>query len=261
MTKTRTWGILAVVLVVVVVVAGWFLALSPQHAKVKKLHVTAAQQLDANQGLKNQILLLKQQQKQIPGEQARIAAIDSRIPATPAMTTYVRTLATLAAATHVELVSVSPSAPTPVQVAAAPGATAAPAPSPAAGASLSAIQLSIDVVGDYYAVQQFLSQLEATQRATVVSSIDMQPGQLPQGQAQASDPKSKTAALTGADWTTLDARIAASVFVSGNSAAAVSGASATAQAAAVPSHAAGTSPSAAPVPAASTPSAPAAANQ
>lgn len=244
MTKTKTWGILALGVILVVVVAGWFLALAPQRAKVTKLHDSAAAQVEANQTLKNRILLLEKQQKQMPSEQARIGAIADRIPSTPAMTGYVRTLALLATANHLELISVGPSGPAPVQVAAAPGAAAAtPAASGAAG--MSSIRIAIDVVGDYYNVEQFLKKLEATQRATIVSSIEMQPGQLPVSQGGAPNPTATAAAVQGVSWTTLDAHITATVFMSGDATAVTTTTGAPATAAPTPT----TSPAAAAPPA------------
>jgi len=175
MSKLRTWGVVALLAVVAIAAGGWFLALSPQKSKVSDLQSQTAQQEQANQKLQSQILLLKKQQSQIPAEQARIAQIKGRIPESPQITTYVRTLTTLAAATHVELVSIAPAAPALVQLANAQS-QANPAPSTAAGAApapsaagLSTISVAINVVGDYYSVQQFLSKLEDTTRATIVS--------------------------------------------------------------------------------------------
>jgi ribosomal protein L12E/L44/L45/RPP1/RPP2 len=97
--------------------------------------------------------------------------------------------------------------------------------------NLSAIAVSISVNGDYYAIQQFLAKLEGMQRATVVSSVSIHPGQVPQPQsaaaaAAAPDPNSQ--------WKTLGAEISASIFVSSAPAtvpSAAGGATATAPAA------------------------------
>jgi hypothetical protein len=135
----------------------------------------------------------------------------------------VRTLTTLASSHKVELISIAPSAPSPVHVAGQQTAVAPPAASNSPGtattttpaapaANLTAIQVSINVVGEYYDIQQFLSSLEDTTRATIVSSVDLQPGQLPQPQG---GPGSGSAAnSTGSKWTTLSATITASVFMS-----------------------------------------------
>jgi Tfp pilus assembly protein PilO len=232
MTKIKTWAILAVVAVIAIVAGAWFLALSPQHAKVKDVRAKTASQLQANEALVNQIALLKKQQAQIPGEVARIAAIQKRLPDVPALTSYVRTLSSLASATGVELLSIAPAVPAPVKlpvqapVAAASAPTAgksttasassAPAGVPTASANLSVIQVAIKVNGDYYAIQQFLKQLEDTQRFTIVDSVTLQPGSPPQPKVQATATPSPGAAGAGtgaATWKTLDADITASVFI------------------------------------------------
>lgn len=217
MTKLRTWGVLALLAVVAIVAGGWFLALSPQKSKVSSLHDQTAQQQDTNAKLQSQIALLKKQQSQIPAEQARIAQIKGRIPETPQVTTYVRTLTSLAAATHVELVSIAPAAPTLVKLAnAQPQSSGSSGGSAGTGvpttdaANLSTISISISVVGDYYNVQQFLSKLEDTQRATVVSSVSLKPGMLPQAQ----DGSASGAGKASVSWTTLSASISASIFMS-----------------------------------------------
>jgi hypothetical protein len=224
MSKMRTWAVLAGAVIVVILAAGWFGAVSPQKAKVKGLHTDTANEQVKNQQLSGKIRLLKSQQSDGPAEIARIAAIEDRIPATPALTAYVRTLADLAAQNHVELVSVSPTAPTAVSltapVAAVPAAAAAsgaatPAAVPAAAAApaLSAISITINVVGDYYAVQQFLTKLEDTKRATIVSTVSLAPGQLP----KSSTATESTSTVPGVDtqWKTLQAQIVASIFMSG----------------------------------------------
>jgi Tfp pilus assembly protein PilO len=204
----------------VIVAGGWFLALSPQKSKVSDLQDQTAQQQDANTKLRSQIALLKKQQSQIPAEQARIAQIKNRIPESPQLTNYVRTLTSLAAATHVELVSIAPAAPTQVKLAnaqqqqpAPSGAATNAGTATAAAPNLSTISVDINVVGDYYNVQQFLSKLEDTNRATIVSSVSLKPGALPRA-----DGPGEGGAASGADaasaWKTLSASINASIFMS-----------------------------------------------
>lgn len=234
MTKLRAWGVAALLAVVVIIAGGWFLALSPQNSKVSTLHDQTAQQQDANAKLTSQIALLKKQQSQIPAEQARIAQIKGRIPDTPQMTTYIRTLTSLAAATHVELVSIAPAQPTLVKLPSAQpqsapasgaatgkggaatgkgGAATGTGGTAAAPASLSTISVAIDVVGDYYSVQQFLSKLEDTQRVTIVSAVSLKPGTLPHGTGGGAATTSSSTSSDG-QWKTLDAGISASIFMS-----------------------------------------------
>ena len=253
MSKVRAWAALALVAIVAVFAAGWFILLSPQKHKVSKLDDQAAAQLQTNQQLTSQISLLKKQRAQIPAQQAEIAAIQGRLPDTPALAAYVRWLSSTAAATHVELVSVAPSQPVQAQLqqtaaTASASPTGSAAPAQAAGANLSTISVVVSVNGDYYAIQQFLAKMESAQRATVVASVAIQPGQSlkPAG-------GSATATDTTPAWQTLQAQITASIFVAGapTTTAASGGAGAVSAPTSAPSTAAA---------ATSAPSAPASAN-
>jgi Tfp pilus assembly protein PilO len=223
MTQIRTWAIVAVVAIAAVFAAGWFMLLSPQHAKAAKLSSDAASQQATNDGLRLQIARMKKESANVPAEQARITAIDSRIPATPALPAYVRFLASTAASTHVELVAIAPTAPTPLQLqvrAPAPQAatdtagatsTAVPAAVPAPVSAMSGISISIGVVGDYFAIQQFLAHLEKSSRSTVVSSVALSPGSLPQGVAPATG---GPAGAAPPGWQTLSAQVTLTIFMS-----------------------------------------------
>ena len=216
MSKQKTMWIVAFLLVPLVFLAGWYFAIRPQNAHVSRLQDETAAQQQTNAKLHSQLARLTLEEKQVPAEQASIAAAQRRIPSTPGLASYIRTLSADAAATNVELVSVAPAPPAVVKLAkpsAAPkpqgSAAAAPTPSTAVGAPLSSIPVTIQVVGDYFAVQQFLSKLEAEQRITVVSALRLKPGQLPQPQVTAAS----TASRTGADWRTLEATITAAIFI------------------------------------------------
>jgi Tfp pilus assembly protein PilO len=223
--------VLAVVAVVAVFAAGWFVMLSPQKHKVTKLKDQAAAQLVANQKLASQVEVLKKQRSQIPAEQAQIAAIQGRLPDTPALAAYVRWLSATASAAKVELVSIAPSAPAQTHLrvtATTPAAPAASAPATTpttpAGSNLSSIAVNISVNGDYYAIQQFLAKVESSQRATVVSSVSIQPGQALKPQSQGSQSTGDTTPA----WQTLEAHITANIFVDGAPTAAATGGSAAA---------------------------------
>jgi hypothetical protein len=82
-------------------------------------------------------------------------------------------------------------------------------------------------VGNYFAVQAFLKQLEDSPRATVVSTINIAGGALPKGSGAGS-----SKGVTPPAWQTLAAQITATIFES-----AVPAASAGAATAAAPSPA------------------------
>jgi hypothetical protein len=236
MSKIRLWAIFTVIAVAAAFGIGYFALISPQKAQVTKLNTSAAAIQQTNDGLRTTVLRFKKDEKDLPAAQARIAQIETRIPGTPAIPSYVRWLVTAAANAHVELISISPGTPSPVVAkapAAAPapaaaGSTAEPAPAPAAPAAsaLSSITVTYNVVGNYFAVQAFLKQLENSPRATVVSTINLAPGALPKG----------TGGGTGAvppAWQTLNAQINATIFMSALPPASAGAATATAPSPAV----------------------------
>jgi Tfp pilus assembly protein PilO len=242
MTKTRQWSLLTVGIIVVVFLAGWFLAISPQHSHASSLRQQQAAQEQANQSLQTTLARLTAQSKDVVANQARLVAIAKELPATPDLPIYVRSLTAAAAATNVDLVSIAPGSPatlgplkaaTPVAPAAGAGATGNPAPAGATGPpppvpgavktgagagagagagnatsaapALQAISVSIVVNGDYFALEQFLTKLQAMQRTTIVSSVSLVPA------APLLAPNATAPTVTNA-WKTIGANISLTIF-------------------------------------------------
>jgi Tfp pilus assembly protein PilO len=175
--------------------AGWFLVVSPKRAEAADLRVQTAEQLAANSTLETELQVLQAQAKDLPKEQAKLAAVAAKIPDNPALPGLVRALIEASTSAGVELVSVSPGQPELVAPAApvAPEAPAAgqttpdPAAAPAApvtapvgpGGQLANIPIAVNVVGDYFEVQQFMSALEDLPRALRVHTLNMTPGASP----------------------------------------------------------------------------------
>jgi Tfp pilus assembly protein PilO len=198
MDKLKQWVALAVVASVLIVAAGWFLAISPKRAEAEELRVQASDQLATNQMLETQLQMLKAQAKELPKEQAKLAAVSAKIPSDPALPGLVRALLEAAANSGVELVSVAPgtpellvvAAPAPVEAPAEGQTTPATDPAapvdPAAAAApggtagqLARIPVAINVVGHYFEVQQFMSALEQLPRALRVDNLSLTPGKSP----------------------------------------------------------------------------------
>jgi hypothetical protein len=178
MTKIRYVAVIAIVGLFAILGAGYYFVLSPQKASAAKVHTNLTTQQAANGNL------LK---------------------------------------AHVELVSVAPGAPAPVTLLAPPVTAPAPttpaagsktsaAPAPAAPAApttsaLSAINVTMNIVGGYFAVQQFLTSLEASTRATVVTSVTMLPGVVPQ-------PANAKGQSTAVSYKTLQTTVVATIYLS-----------------------------------------------
>jgi Tfp pilus assembly protein PilO len=247
MSRIQQWVAGTVVALLLIVAAGWFLAISPQKHKVSSLGAQSASQEQANSGLRIKLAELTAQMSAVPSEEAAVAAVTQKIPSDPDMPDYVRALTTIASQTGVELVSIAPSVPAAVAVAApvVPAATAATpsastaavAAAPAAPAvSLQTITVALTVQGGYFQIQQFTAALQRLARSTVLNTVAIAPG----GQLKA--PKTPPPASDA--YKSLQAQITVAVFMNSSTAFEVPAAPAQASDATVPGAAAA---SAAPV--------------
>jgi Tfp pilus assembly protein PilO len=189
MNRMRTWSLGAALMAFLILVAGWFLLISPTKAKVSDLQTQTASQKQTNIGLATQIAQLKVMNKNLPKQEAKLAKIRQHLPATPALPTFVRTLTTIAHEAGVKLVVVSPTPPVVVTAqAAAPVATpsassadgsapteVAPAAPVAVPTGLKQIPVSITVSGGYYNIVNFLTKVEGLKRSMLVYSLNVTP--------------------------------------------------------------------------------------
>ncbi|MDX6224923.1 MAG: hypothetical protein QOE64_1299 [Frankiales bacterium] len=197
MDKLKQYVVFTVLGCLVVLAAGWFLLVSPKRSDAAGLRTTAAQVDSQNAQLQTQLQVLKAQAKALPKQQAALAAVAAKIPDNPALPALVRSLTVAAQSAGVELVSMTPSAPAPVAaVAAAPAA--AGATSSASAGTLAQIPLTLNVVGGYFQVEQFVANLESLQRSMRVSALTIAPGGNPVKPAtsKADDGRSLGTAIT-----------------------------------------------------------------
>jgi Tfp pilus assembly protein PilO len=254
MSRIQQWIAGTVVALLLIVAAGWFLAISPQKHKASSLGAQSAAQEQTNSGLRTKLSVLTAQMSAVPAEEASVAAVTQRIPTDPDLPGYVRALTTIAGQTGVELVSIAPAVPAAVTVAAPVVAAAAATPSAsaspavvqaapaAAAASLQSIAVSLTVQGGYFQIQQFTAALQRLARSTVLTSVSIAPG------SPLKTPK--TAPPPSDAYKTLQAAISVDVFMNSSAIFATPAAPAPASGATVPGAAAA---SAAPVsPSAST---------
>lgn len=177
MKDLKQWVALSVAATLAVAAAGWFLLVNPRRTEAADLRAQAVSQEQANAGKAGQLARLRAQAKGLPAQQARLAAVATKIPEDPALPSLIRTLSASAEEAGVELVGLQPQPPVAVGAPAAAGA-----PADAAGAAgapdstgLSAIPLTIAVTGGYFAVEQFVAALEDRPRAVQVTGMDLTP--------------------------------------------------------------------------------------
>ncbi len=214
MDKLKQFVLLTVLGAIVILAAGWSLLVSPKKTEATELQATADSQVSANAVLQTELQVLRAQAKELPKKQADLARIAAKIPDNPSLPALIRALTAASTSAGVEFVSVTPGPPTAAVAAApvapvapadpaAPVAPVAPAAAPAGGTAgeLAVIPLAINVVGDYFEVEQFLANLENLPRALRVTNLSLAPGVSPtarQGaKASTDDGRILTSTVTG----------------------------------------------------------------
>jgi Tfp pilus assembly protein PilO len=196
--RTGPWvaggaGVLALVLV-----AGWFLAVSPQRSAMADTEESITQAQGSATTLSARVAQLKQQYASLPELQAELASLQVQLPGDPALPELVRALRSAAQSTGAELTGLTPGAPQ--ALGSAPGAAtppagdaaATPAPTstaaadtttvatgaaaPAGSNGLLEVPVTITATGSYAALQDFLAAVQRQQRLLLVSGTSYTPG-------------------------------------------------------------------------------------
>ena len=200
MTVTRKWSLLAAVLVVAILVAGWFLLVSPKRSKAAELRADTATQEQANAMLQSKLVELKAQQENLPAQRARLAVIRKQIPGNPALPSLIRDLTAAGRKTGATVDTMAPAVPVamaaPLTAPVAPVTTtdsestgststeesgstadaattppAAPAAPTAQPALLYQVPLTLNVTGSYFELEQFINKLEGFKRSLLVTGF------------------------------------------------------------------------------------------
>lgn len=189
--KAMPWIGGAVVLSLLVVVAGWFLAISPALDAASLSRAQTVDERDRNALLRQQNATLKEQFGHLEEYQAQLAALQVQIPpegdlsgltrqidslaATAGLTTTVFSATTPQAFVPAVAAPVTDTAAAPADGAATEGAatdTAAAAPVAPSYAGLYAVPISLTTVGTYDATVAFLDTLQhSTSRLFLVGTI------------------------------------------------------------------------------------------
>jgi Tfp pilus assembly protein PilO len=224
MGKLKQWIALTVLGVLVIAAGGWSVLISPKRSEAAALRTQADQQTSQNATLSAQISMLKAQAKDLPKQQARLAAVAAKIPDNPALPALIRALTAAADQAGVELTTLAPAAPAPVTAAPPAGivtaagvspsaAKPATASSPVSVGTLKSISLSLTVVGGYFQVEQFLDRVENLSRAAKVTGFTLAPGSNPVKAAPASAAGATGTAPVEDKGKTLAAAITANVYM------------------------------------------------
>lgn len=188
MSVTRKWSLLASVLVLAILAAGWFLLVSPKRGEAAALREKTVSQDEANARLLQQLAVLKSQQADLPQQRAKLAVLRTQIPENPALPTLIRDLTAAGRKVGVSIDTMAPAVPVPAVVAVpvAPVATtttttdtttdtsaeaATPVPVAPPAPSLYQVPLTLNVTGSYFELEQFVNKLERLKRSFLVSGF------------------------------------------------------------------------------------------
>ena len=153
MSQTRAWSAGAALVGVLLIVAAWFLLISPQRSEAASLRDQVTQTDSANDTIRLETQQLKAQFASLPARQAQLAQIKQQMPDNPALSSLVRDLSKYASATGVTLVSVAPSAPGPFVAAGTTGTAAQ-------SSATQQIQTTIVAQGSYADLTFYLQKLQ-----------------------------------------------------------------------------------------------------
>lgn len=163
MTRTRKWVSGTAVLVLLILVAGWFLLVSPKKADAASLQSAALAQQSTNDGLRTQVALLKAQDAQKPQQEAKLASFRQQVPETPAEPALIRQLAAFAKRCNVELDQLTVVNPAALTVPGAPVATD--------HTLLEQVTVTFVIQGSYFNAERFLNLVEGLKRVMLVTGI------------------------------------------------------------------------------------------
>ena len=195
MDKVKQYVALTALASLAILAGSYQLLISPKKDEAAAVREQTASTVSANAGLRTQLQVLQAQAKELPKKQADLARVAAKIPDNPALPALIRALTAASISAGVEFVSVIPGQPTafaapaagvvaPVDPAASAAAPAAAAPAPAVPAAsatgeLASIPVTLNVVGDYFEIEQFLANLENLPRALRVTNLVLAPGAQP----------------------------------------------------------------------------------
>ena len=163
MTRTRKWVSGTAVLVLIVLVAGWFLLVSPKKSDAAALQASALTQQGTNDGLRAKVAELKAKDAAKPQQEAKLATFRQQVPETPAEPTLVRKLSALAKQANVEFESLNVVNPAGLNVPNAPASDK--------DTVLEQITVTMTVQGSYYSAERFLNLIEGLKRVMIITGF------------------------------------------------------------------------------------------
>lgn len=184
MTRSRQYILLGALASIAVLVAGWFLLVSPAHKKVEDISAQADSQRSTNSGLQAQVSALQAIARDLPRQEAATKALAAKVPTSAELPDLLRTLRATADKSGVTLSGIAPTAPAPLTT--APG--------------VEGVDVTLSVAGDYVALESFEVALENLPRAFLVTGFTIQ-------SATDSGSSASSGTATGSTTATINGRV------------------------------------------------------
>lgn len=159
----------AVVLALVVGVAGWLLLVAPQRSATAAVRAQTAAVTTQVDALQSRLATLRSQQGDLSTWQAALASAQAALPTTAAMPEFLRTLQDLGSATGTTVTTLTATAPD--------GTAVAPGSGVAGVGDVYRVPVTVTVTGSYDGLTAFVGRLQQEQpRAVLVDSADVSAG-------------------------------------------------------------------------------------
>src|SRR3954471_24475046 len=133
LTQRRPLLVIATITGLAVLIAGWFLLISPKRAEITSIRHDVDTQESSNTSLRAQVANLQSLQAKLPQQRAALTKVEAKVPNQPALPELVRVLNSAATQSGVTLSGITPTAPAEI-----PNA-----------AGVSGIDVTLTATGDY----------------------------------------------------------------------------------------------------------------
>lgn len=115
-SKTQTWIVGTVVLIILILAATWFLMVTPKLSQTEETRVANDDAMAQQDQLHNELATLRSQFETIDELRAELDVLRTQIPATPRLSEYVRQLDAIGVQFGVTIIQLGPVAPEPFGV-------------------------------------------------------------------------------------------------------------------------------------------------
>ncbi|MCE0539963.1 hypothetical protein LWF15_31150 [Kineosporia rhizophila] len=162
--RTVRWSLGAIALCLVLLVAAWFLLITPRRDDAAALRDQAVASQDQASLLEIKLAQLKSQAADLPEQKKKLKEIAKELPPDADIPAYLRTLDTISGEAGVGLTTVTPGTPVLVTLATAAadtGAATTDATGLGAPGDLVSIPMNLELGGDYYQLSSWLKSLQS----------------------------------------------------------------------------------------------------